>query len=126
MLEGCKNLIKEKGTSNRQDGKKIEIHSQSGGNHGKVTNVHAQYRVPKHMTDRYAQVASLLNTAGTEGIVIKSASIFVNGGPISDEDPSSPTARQFLGKHMDTNCIVTLFAAISKDRVRVSLRRAFR
>ena len=74
------------------------------------------------MVKRYAKVASLLDIAGIEGITIRSASIFVNGGPITTggpitaEDPSSPKARQFLGKHMDTDCIVTLFAAISKDK----------
>ena len=78
--------------------------------------------MPKILAKCYAKVATLLHTADTEDIMIRLASIFVNGGPITTgclittEDPSSPKAKQFLGKHMDTDCIVTLFAAISKDK----------
>ena len=111
-----------RGRVNKRE-RRTEIHSQADGNNEKFTNVHAQYRAPKCMVKLYAQVASLLNTAGKEdNIIIRSASIFVNGGPITTgglitaEDLCSPKARQFIGKYiMDIDCIVTLFAAISKD-----------
>lgn len=66
------------------------------------------------MLHHYVNVDLIL---GIAGIVVRVASILIGGiSSIITITTTTPAANRFLRKHMDTDCILTLFFVVSKDK----------
>ena len=106
VVETIMQQIKEHVNTHGQAGdKKLEIHSQKRNRQKNL--VHSQYHAPRDMVDCYAIVAELF---GGEDIIIRAVSMFV-----SKDNLASTADKQMFLWHMDTDCLLTLFVALSND-----------
>ena len=109
IMQQIKEYVNTRGVCKIAGDKKTGIHSQNG-NQQKNT-VHSQYKTPRDMVDRYANVAKLL---GSKDYSIRAVLMFV-----SKDDPkptlASTSDKQMFLRHIDTDCLLTLFVALSND-----------
>ena len=105
-MQQIKEYVNTRGLCNIAGDKKTEIHNQHG-NGRKNNTIHLQYCASRDMVDRYAIVAELF---GGKDIVIRTISMFV-----SKDDLASTADKQIFLWHMDTDCLLTLFVALSNN-----------
>ena len=119
MMQRIKEYINTHGLCKEAGDKNIEIHSQNGkhGNAGgKKNTVHSQYHAPRDMVERYVNVAKLV---GGKDYIIRAVSMFVSRDDPKTTLTSSADRKMFLKRHMDTDCLLTLFVEFSNDESRV-------
>ena len=111
IMQQIKKHVNTHGLCKVVGGKNTEIHSQSG-KRPKVDKFHSQYHAPRNMVVRYTNVAKLF---GGEDIIIRAASMFVSNDIPELTLTSTADTQIFLLRHMDTDCLLTLFVSLSND-----------